>query len=67
MATAIYGAYRSNASVLARQSADGRVYVASVKQDLGTGTYTIMQQTAAQAMGVDLALVDVKLGDSRLP
>ena len=67
MATAIYGAYRSAASVIARQSPNGRVYVGSGTQDLGTGTYTIMQQTAAEAMGVDLSLVDVKLGDSSLP
>ena len=67
MATAIYGAYRSSANVTARYSADGRVYVASGTQDLGTGMYTIMQQTAAQAMNVDLSLIDVKLGDSSLP
>ena len=67
MASAIYGAYRSPASVIARQSADGRVYVGSGTQDLGTGTYTIMQQTAAQAMGMDLMLIDVNLGDSSLP
>ncbi len=67
MATAIYGAYRSAANVTARLSPDGRVYVGSGTQDLGTGMYTIMQQTAAQAMGVDLSLIDVKLGDSTLP
>ncbi len=67
MATAIYGAYRSAANVTARLSPDGRVFVGSGTQDLGTGMYTIMQQTAAQAMGIDLALIDVKLGDSTLP
>jgi len=67
MATAIYGAYRSAANVLARLTPDGRVFVGSGTQDLGTGMYTIMQQTAAEAMGVDLSLVDVKLGDSSLP
>lgn len=67
MASAIYGAYRSTANVLARQSADGRLFVGSGTQDLGTGTYTIMQQTAAQAMNIDLSMVDVKLGDSSLP
>jgi len=36
-------------------------------QDLGTGTYTIMAQTAADALGIDPTMVEVKLGDSLLP
>lgn len=67
MATACYGAYRSSASVKTRASADGRYWVGTGSQDLGTGTYTIIQQTAAQALGVDLSLIDVKIGDSTLP
>ena len=67
MATATYPANRSSANVAIRLLPNGRVYVASGTQDLGTGMYTIMQQTAAQGMGVDLKLVDVKLGDSTLP
>ncbi len=67
MATATYPANRSSANVAIRLLQNGRVYVASGTQDLGTGMYTIMQQTAAQGMGVDLSLIDVKLGDSALP
>ena len=36
-------------------------------QDLGTGTYTIMAQTAADGLGLDPHLVEVQLGDSNLP
>ena len=35
--------------------------------DLGTGTYTIIAQTAAEMMGVALDQVKVKLGDSSFP
>lgn len=67
MATATYPANRSAANVTVRLLPNGRVYVGSGTQDIGTGTYTIMQQAAAQAMGVDLSLIDVRLGDSTLP
>ena len=67
MATATYPAIRSAANALIRFLPNGRVLVASGTQDIGTGTYTLMQQTAAEALGIDLSLVDVKLGDSTLP
>jgi xanthine dehydrogenase YagR molybdenum-binding subunit len=67
MATATYPANRSGAQAVVRISSDGRVYVGSGSQDLGTGTYTIMQQTAADTVGVELSMVEVKLGDSTLP
>ncbi|RYD45791.1 MAG: xanthine dehydrogenase family protein molybdopterin-binding subunit, partial [Sphingomonadales bacterium] len=34
---------------------------------IGTGTYTILAQTAAETMGIDLDQVVVKLGDSDFP
>jgi xanthine dehydrogenase YagR molybdenum-binding subunit len=46
---------------------NGRVYVGCGTQDLGTGTYTIMAQSAAMALDIDPSLVDVELGDSTLP
>ena len=67
MATAIYGANRSASQAVVRALPNGRVFVGSGLQDLGTGTYTIMAQTAADGLGVDPTLVDVKLGDSSLP
>ena len=35
--------------------------------DLGTGTYTVMQQVAADALGLAPEKVTVRLGDTRLP
>ncbi len=67
MATATYPANRSAAQAVVRLMPDGRVFVGSGTQDLGTGTYTIMAQTAAQELGLDPAVFDVKLGDSTLP
>jgi xanthine dehydrogenase YagR molybdenum-binding subunit len=67
MATATYPANRSAAQAVVRFMRNGRVFVGSGTQDLGTGTYTIMAQTAAGELGLDPALMDVKLGDSKLP
>jgi xanthine dehydrogenase YagR molybdenum-binding subunit len=47
--------------------ADGSVTVASSGPDIGTGTYTILSQTVADALGVSLDQVRVSLGDSSLP
>lgn len=67
MATANYGAGRSPSSAVVRILPNGRVFVGIGTQDLGTGTYTILAQAAARALGMDPALVDVKLGDTSLP
>ena len=39
----------------------------SATQDIGTGTYTIVGQTAADVLGVPVEAVTVKIGDSSLP
>jgi xanthine dehydrogenase YagR molybdenum-binding subunit len=67
MATATYPANRSAAMAIVKLLPNGRGYVASGTQELGTGTYTIMAQTAARFLGLDPTLIDVKLGDSTLP
>lgn len=67
MATAIYAANRSASQATVRILPNGRGFVGSATQDLGTGTYTIMAQTAADALGLDPMQIDVKLGDSTLP
>jgi xanthine dehydrogenase YagR molybdenum-binding subunit len=43
------------------------LYVAAGSQDIGTGTYTIMTQVAADTFGVDANRVAFKLGDTKLP
>ncbi|MCY7375296.1 MAG: xanthine dehydrogenase family protein molybdopterin-binding subunit [Pyrinomonadaceae bacterium] len=67
MATATYPAGRSSASAKIQMLADGSVKVFSATQDLGTGTYTIMAQTAADALGVPVERISVEIGDSSLP
>lgn len=46
---------------------DGRVTVETDMTDIGTGSYTIIAQTAAEMMGVPLEAVIVRLGDSAYP
>ncbi|GJE29399.1 aldehyde oxidoreductase molybdenum-binding subunit PaoC [Methylobacterium organophilum] len=50
-----------------RLGRDGRVTVETDMTDIGTGTYTIIGQTAAEMMGVPLDRVVVRLGDSAFP
>lgn len=67
MGTATYPANRSAAQAVIRIKPDGSAYVGSGTQDLGTGMYTIMAQTAARFLSIDPKRVEVKLGDSTLP
>ncbi|WP_296076447.1 aldehyde oxidoreductase molybdenum-binding subunit PaoC [uncultured Agrobacterium sp.] len=46
---------------------DGRVTVETDMTDIGTGSYTVIAQTAAEMMGVSIDQIDVQLGDSRFP
>ena len=46
---------------------DGRARVRSAGTDIGTGTYTVMTQVAAELLGLDISQVEVELGDSDLP
>lgn len=45
----------------------GKITVETDMTDIGTGSYTIIAQTVAEMMGVDINKVEVKLGDSRFP
>jgi xanthine dehydrogenase YagR molybdenum-binding subunit len=67
MATATYPAHRLPADALARLMPDGTVLVQSGSQDLGTGTYTIMTQVAAETLGVAPERVRFELGDTAMP
>ncbi|NVH77338.1 xanthine dehydrogenase family protein molybdopterin-binding subunit [Paraburkholderia sp. JPY432] len=67
MATATYPANRSEASALAQILPDGTAVVASGTQDIGTGTYTVMTQVAADALGFTPEQIHFALGDSSLP
>jgi xanthine dehydrogenase YagR molybdenum-binding subunit len=67
MATATYPANRSPAAAIARILPDGTAMVASGTQDLGTGTYTVMTQVCADALGFPPEKIHFALGDSSLP
>ncbi len=48
-------------------SANGHAEIFSAGSDIGTGTYTIMAQVAADQLGLPLECVAIKLGDLTLP
>ncbi len=50
-----------------RLDGEGRVTVETDMTDIGTGSYTIIGQTAAEMMGVPIEKVTVRLGDSTFP
>ncbi|ODA66756.1 Xanthine dehydrogenase molybdenum-binding subunit [Methyloligella halotolerans] len=63
--------YRGNllmkSAARVRLGKDGIVTVETDMTDIGTGTYTILAQTAAEMMGLPLERVKVTLGDSDFP
>ena len=50
-----------------RLGRDGIVTVETDMTDIGTGSYTILAQTAAEMMGLPIERIVVKLGDSSFP
>jgi xanthine dehydrogenase YagR molybdenum-binding subunit len=67
MATAAYPAGLSTSSADARLFADGTALVRAGSQDLGTGTYTVMTQVAADALALPIDRVRFELGDTAFP
>jgi xanthine dehydrogenase YagR molybdenum-binding subunit len=67
MAAAIRGAPIQVGGARVTLETSGMVTVESNMTDMGTGSYTIIGQTAAEMMGVPLDRVLVKLADSRFP
>ncbi|MDB4941903.1 MAG: yagR [Labilithrix sp.] len=67
MATATYPANLRAASAAVRLRPDGTALVQAGTQDLGTGTYTVMTQIAADALGLPMDKVTFELGDTKLP
>src|SRR5207248_6990193 len=67
MATATYPAHRAKSAAKVQLFADGRVVVMSATQELGTGTYTILSQIAADTLGVPLERVECRIGDTDYP
>lgn len=52
---------------LTRNGNDVRAVIELAASDLGTGTHTILAQTAAEVLGLPLPNVSVSIGDSSLP
>jgi xanthine dehydrogenase YagR molybdenum-binding subunit len=67
MATATYPTNRSAGECSASLNPDGSALFRSATQDLGTGTYTVMTQIAADAIGLPVEQVRFELGDSTMP
>ena len=67
MAGAIYTHWRWPAKARVILKRDGSALVEAGTHDLGTGTYTVMQQVAADTLGLAPEKVTVRLGDTRLP
>jgi xanthine dehydrogenase YagR molybdenum-binding subunit len=67
MAGGTYPRYRLPAEARVRVRADGGVEVESGGVDIGTGTYTVLAQVAAEALGVPTEQVTVRLGDTAYP
>jgi xanthine dehydrogenase YagR molybdenum-binding subunit len=67
VAAAIFTHWRWPAKARVTLKCDGSALVEAAAHDIGTGTYTVMAQVAADALGLTLDRVGVRLGDTRLP
>jgi len=67
MASGVWEALQMPATVRIVLTANGHAEVATAASDIGTGTYTIMAQVAADTLGLPIDNISVKLGDSTLP
>ncbi|MBR0647083.1 aldehyde oxidoreductase molybdenum-binding subunit PaoC [Plastoroseomonas hellenica] len=67
VAAAYRGAPVETSGARVRLDGSGMVTVETDMTDIGTGSYTIIGQTAAEMMGVPLDKVMVRLGDSSFP
>ncbi|MGI4742388.1 MAG: xanthine dehydrogenase family protein molybdopterin-binding subunit [Janthinobacterium lividum] len=67
LATGIWEASFIPSRARAVLTADGKLTISSGSADIGTGTYTIMSQIAAETLGLPLADVTTKLGDTDFP
>ncbi len=67
----VAAAFRNNlvmkSGARVRLDRNGHVIVETDMTDIGTGSYTIIAQTAAEMMGLPLDHIDVRLGDSSFP
>ncbi|MFC6065957.1 xanthine dehydrogenase family protein molybdopterin-binding subunit [Streptomyces ochraceiscleroticus] len=67
MAAGVYHTARMPAEAHVRLDADGTAVVETAASDMGPGTYTSQTQVAADALGLTVRTVTLKLGDSLFP
>jgi xanthine dehydrogenase YagR molybdenum-binding subunit len=67
VASAIRGDELRSATARARLTPDHRLVVELAMTDIGTGTYTILTQIAAEAMDMPIERVTVRMGDTNYP
>jgi xanthine dehydrogenase YagR molybdenum-binding subunit len=67
MATGVWEAMQMPIAVRIVLTSNGHAEVACATSDIGTGTYTIMAQVAADMLGLPIDNISIKLGDSSLP
>src|SRR5258708_34441670 len=67
VAAAIYTHWRWPAKARVTLNRDGSAIVESGMHEIGGGTYTVMQQVAADALGLPAEKGTGRLGDTRLP
>ena len=67
MATGVWEALQMPTAARIVLTANGHAEVSCAASDIGTGTYTILAQVAADALGLPIDNLSIKLGDSTLP
>lgn len=67
MATGAWDAFQQKAKVHISLGKDGKAEITTATSDIGTGTYTVMSQIAAETLGVKLEDISFKLGDTDMP
>jgi xanthine dehydrogenase YagR molybdenum-binding subunit len=67
VAAAIFTHWRWPGKARVTLNRDGTALVEAAAHDIGTGTYTVMAQVAADALGMAPERVTVRIGDTRLP
>jgi xanthine dehydrogenase YagR molybdenum-binding subunit len=67
MATGVWEALQMPTAARIVLGANGHAEVSCSASDIGTGTYTILAQVAADTLGLPIDNISIKLGDSTLP
>lgn len=66
----VYPARQRDTSAIVKLNRNGNDVTGIIElaaSDLGTGTYTILAQVAAETLGIPVKKIDIRIGDSSLP